>query len=380
MSLHQSLSISILIVTLIDAFDLSGKKPDDISFFPGKTADVTDDMESMGSWRVKKDDKLLDDFAADGKATCYSEADDSTVPHANNASRLMRLQQSLTVDPTKFDHEADACGLECETNGGVPPSKIYSPTHVAGLTQANGLVARRVFGPTASVTSQELPTLMDLVHIGMYSAYSNTVNPILNMDLDTGLAGNNSGSILKSFQKEFDRLEKANTDSQLFCDVYHLVSLLVSFLEECVNNDVNVLTLCQNELDELVFDDKRGFPSANIVHHLFATIDNPETLYSISDCLAFNLLNIKHEYERYVGRMNKKPFKFGHIIHFVVLMILHENRLFLQAQKNESLGAVVVNHELLEYYPEFQFYVLKVTSVILATRMCKQNPMGQSGN
>lgn len=341
---------------------MSGKKTDDISFFPGKTADVTDDMESMGSFTLQKDDKLLDDLAADGKATCYSEAE--------------RLQQSLTVNPTKFDHAAR--GLEFETNGGVPPSKIHSPTHVAGLTQATGLVARRVFSPMASVTSQELrPTLMDLV---MCSTYSNTMNPILNMDLDTGLAGNNSGSILKSFQNEFDRLEKANMDSQLFCDVYHLVNLLVSFLEECVNNDVNVLTLCQNELDELVFDDKRGFQSANIVHHLFATIDNPETLYSISDCLAFNLLNIKHEYERYVGRMNKKPFKFGHIIHFVVLMILHENRLFLQAQKNESLEAVVVNHELLEYYPEFQFYVLKVTSVILATRMCKQNPMGQSGN
>lgn len=378
MSLHQSRSIYILIVTLIVVFDLSGKKTGDISFFPGKTADVTDDMESMGSglFPLQKDDKLLDDFAADGKATCYSEADDSTVPHANNASHLMRLQQALTVDPTKFDHEA-AGGLELEINGGVPPSKIHSPTHVAGLTQATGLVARQVFSPMASVTSQELrPTLMDLV---MCSTYSNTMNPILNMEV-TGLAGNNSGSILKSFQNEFDRLEKANMDSQLFCDVYHLVNLLVSFIEECVNNDVNVLTFFQNELDELVFDDKRGFQSANILHHLFATIDNPETLYSISDCLAFNLLNIKHEYERYVGRMKQKPFKFGHIIHFVVLMILHENRLFLQAQKNESLEAVVVNHELLEYYPAFQFYVLKVTSVILATRMCKQNPMGQSGN
>ncbi|MGV7234843.1 MAG: hypothetical protein ACQ9ET_01175 [Nitrosomonadaceae bacterium] len=341
----------------------------------------------MGSWKLNKDDNLLDDSAAYGKATCYSEADDSTVPHAKNASCLMSLQQSLTVDPTKFDHEA-ACGLECETNGGVPPSEIYSPTHVAGRTQANDLVARRVFSPTASVTSQ-LPNLMDLVQTGMCSAYSNTMNPILNMDLDTELAGNSSGSILKSFQKEFDRLEKANTDrSQLFCDVYHLVNLLVLFLEECIKNEVNVLTLCLNELGELVFDDKRGFSSANITRHLFAAIDNPGTLYSISDCLAFNLLTIKHEYERRVGGIYKKQFEFN-IVHFIVLMVLHENSLFLQAQKNESFGAAVnhehellenYNRELLKNYPMFQFYVLKVTSVILATRMCKQNPMGQSGN
>ena len=183
---------------------------------------------------------------------------------------------------------------------------------------------------------------------------------------------------LKCIQKEFDSLEKrygsADDHSELNRDVYHLLHLLVLFVDVVIRKNIDVVELLTDDIDIGNAIYKKAFDilkSDKIANHLLILNNNPGYFYSLSDILGYNLLNIMIECEEQVQKVDgqgRNSFRFSHVLHFIVLIIIGNQKCLICKQNSVSVGAPVAGDRY-EDYTKFECYVFKLTSLHLLSRM-----------
>lgn len=299
---------------------------------------------------------------------------------------LAPLQQMIDSDPTQSqslpqDQQADFNSVD-DANGGV--SNTSSPTQVQKYPFDDNLDIGGIDG-IDDVSKDIFELFMRNMHI---DDENKTSIPVLSTFsgfdefIDEFVANNNITAspgdhkhFFKCIQEEFDGLEKryesANDHSELNRDVYHLVNLLVLFVDAVIRKNIDVVELLTDDISNAAIY-KNAFDileSDKIANHLLILNNDPGYFYSLSDILGYNLLNIMIECEEQVQKVDGQgTFCFSHVLHFIVLIIGNQKCL-IRKQNSVGVDALVADDRYNKDYTKFKCYVFKLTSLHLLSRM-----------
>ena len=301
---------------------------------------------------------------------------------------LAPLQQMIG-DPTQSqslpqDQQADFNSVD-DANGGV--SNTSSPTQVQKYPFDDNLdiggidgiddVAKDIFDlkfmrnmHIDDENKTSIPVLSD------FSGFEEFIDEFVANNNITASPGDHSHKhFFKCIQEEFDGLEKryesAHDHSELNRDVYHLVNLLVLFVDAVIRKNIDVVELLTDDISNAAIF-KNAFDileSDKIANHLLILNNDPGYFYSLSDILGYNLLNIMIECEEQVRKVDGQgTFRFSHVLHFIVLIIGNQ-KCFIRKQNSVGVDALVADDRYNEDYTKFECYVFKLTSLHLLSRM-----------
>jgi len=295
----------------------------------------------------------------------------------------------IDSDPTQsqslpLDQQADFNSVD-DANGGVGTTS--SPTQVQKYPFDDNLDIGGIDG--IGDVSKDIFDLDFMRNIHIDDENKTSIPVLSNFSgfdkfIDDFVANNNITTspgdhkhFFRCIQKEFDGLEKryesANDHSELNRDVYHLVNLLVIFVDAVIRKNIDVVELLTDDISNSNAIYKKAFDileSDKIANHLLILNNDPGYFYSLSDILGHNLLNIMIECEEQVQKVDgqdRNSFRFSHVLHFIVLIIGNQKCL-IRKQNSVGVGALVADDRYKDY-TKFKCYVFKLTSLHLLSRM-----------